>query len=206
VGGGSMTSPEETPEASEQERRIARVIEDGWRIWETFDLEVRQEQWHPFVAADYERIRDALIRLYRPGQLFLEWGSATGVVTIVADLIGYEAYGIELDRELVRTAREMAARHGSGARFIAGSFLPAGYRYRSPAGDSRIGTIGEGASAYPEMGHPLEDFDLVYGYPWSGEEPMMRDLMSAYGRRDAHLLLHGGSDGVRVYSGGKLVT
>jgi len=201
-----MTSPEETPEASEQEHRIARVIEDGWRIWETFDLEVRQEQWHPFVAADYERIRDALIRLYRPGQLFLEWGSATGVVTIVADLIGYEAYGIELDRELVRTAREMAARHGSGARFIAGSFLPAGYRYRSPAGDSRIGTIGEGASAYPEMGHPLEDFDLVYGYPWSGEEPMMRDLMSAYGRRDAHLLLHGGSDGVRVYSGGKLVT
>jgi hypothetical protein len=48
---------------------------------------------------------------------------------------------------------------------------------------------------------PLDEFDLVFGYPWSGEAAMMHDLMWAYGRRDALLLLHG-LDDVELYRGG----
>jgi hypothetical protein len=47
---------------------------------------------------------------------------------------------------------------------------------------------------------------VVYGYPWSGEEPMMHDLMRAYGSRGAHLVLHGGTDGVRIFRDGRPVT
>jgi len=43
-------------------------------------------------------------------------------------------------------------------------------------GDARMGTIGYGPSAYGELGLALDDFDLVYAYPWGGEEPMMLDL------------------------------
>jgi hypothetical protein len=50
----------------------------------------------------------------------------------------------------------------------------------------------------------LEDFDVVYGYPWKGEEPLMLDLMRAHGRTDARLLLHTVDDGVRIYRGGQL--
>ena len=50
----------------------------------------------------------------------------------------------------------------------------------------------------------LDDFDVVYGYPWGGEEPMMLDLMRAYGGRDARLLMLSGSE-LRVYRGGRLV-
>jgi hypothetical protein len=106
----------------------------------------------------------------------------------------------------VETARTLAARFGSGARFAAGSFLPSGYRYRPRDGDGRIGTIGQGESAYPALGHPLDDFDLVYGYPWDGEEPLMLDLMRAYGARGARLLVHGGNEGVRVYRDGRRET
>lgn len=193
------------PTDAELRARVAPLLEEGWEIFDRFDREVRDRDWHPFVAADYERVLEALLAVRGRGLRFLEWGSATGVITIMADLLGFEAYGIELDANLVRTARELAARHGSGARFAAGSFLPAGYRYRSSDGDGRLGTIGHGASAYPELGHPLDDFDVVFGYPWGGEERMMLDLMRSYGRGDALLLLQEGSLGVRAYKGGKLL-
>ena len=185
--------------------RLGSLCEEGWEIWARFDTEVRRDHWHPFVAADYESVLETLLAVREPGLRFLEWGSATGVITIMADLLGFEACGIELDPELVRTARELAARFDSGARFAAGSFLPAGYRYRPRGGDGRTGTIGHGTSAYPELGHPLEDFDVVYGYPWYGEEAMMHDLMRCHGGRGARLILHGGTEGVRVFRDGRQV-
>ncbi len=185
--------------------RLDALVAEGWEIWEHFDNEVRRRGFHPFVAADYESVLATLVELREPGLRFLEWGSATGVITIMADLLGFEAYGIELDPKLVDVARDLARRHGSGARFAAGSFLPSGYRWRPPGGDGRLGTIGDGTSAYPQLGHPLDDFDLVYAYPWNGEAPMMQDLMRAYGGRGARLLLHGVSDGVQVFRGGRPV-
>lgn len=185
--------------------RIAELCEEGWELWRQFDVEVRAHDWHPFVPADYERVLQTLLELRAPGLRFLEWGSGMGVIAIMADLLGFEAYGIELDAQLVDVARGLAERYGSGARFVAGSFVPAGYRWNSRTGDDRIGTIGYGQSGYPELRHPLEDFDVVYAYPWSGEEPMMLDLMRAYGDRSARLVLHGGPQGARVYRGGKLL-
>lgn len=186
--------------------RIAELSEEGWELWRQFDVEVRQESWHPFVPADYDHVLQTLLQLRAPGLRFLEWGSATGIIAIMADLLGFEAYGIELDAGLVDIARGLADRYGSRARFVAGSFLPSGYRYHSRSGDDRIGTIGYGRSAYPELAHPLEDFDIVYAYPWHGEEPMMLDLMRAYGDRGARLVLHGGPQGARVYRAGRLLS
>ena len=182
---------------------LVEIGEQGWEIWAQFDRNVRQHEWHPFVPADYERVLDALLTLRRPGLRFLEWGSATGVITIMADLLGYEAYGIELDEGLVAVSVEMATRYGSGARFAAGSFLPAGYEWSPKGGDGRMGTVGEGTSGYLQIGHPLEDFDLVYAFPWGGEEEMMHDLMRRYGAADAGLLLNRVSGDVELFRRGK---
>ena len=186
--------------------RIVALFEEGWEFWDRFDIEVRQHGWHPFVHGDYECVLEALLRLRAPGRRFLEWGSATGVVAIMADLLGFEAYGVELDSELVGVARGLAERHGSSARFVTGSFIPSGYRWRPPTGDGRIGTIGDGVSAYPELGHPLDDFDMVYAYPWEGEEELMIDLMRRYGDPEATLLLYGNGGEVRMFRAGKRVT
>lgn len=183
--------------------RLKELCHEGWEIWDRFDVQVRGESFHPFVAAEYEVVLEALIPLREPGRRFLEWGSATGVLTIMADLLGFEAYGIELDADLVEEARCLATAWGSGARFAAGSFLPTGYRFRDPRGDTRLGTIGEATSGYLELEHPLEDFDVVYGFPWSGEESMMLDLMRCYGRSDALLLLNGVDQGITTYRGGR---
>ena len=183
------------------EARLDALIEEGTEIWERFDQEVRTDHWHPFVASDYRRVLRALSALRAPGLRFLEWGSATGVITIMADLLGFEATGIELDAELVAMARDLASRHGSRARFAVGSFLPAGYRPRLRNGNGRLGTIGEGPSGYRELGHPLDDFDVVYAYPWKGEERVLLDLIEQYGNRQARLLLHG-DEGIAMYRGG----
>ena len=199
-----MTAPAVDGVDAALRARISAVCDEGWEFWRRFDADVRQDEWHPFVPADYEVVLEALAAERGAGLRFLEWGSATGVIAIMADLLGFEAYGIELDPALVDEARRLAAEHGSGARFAAGSFLPSGYRFRPADGDGRTGTIGHGASAYPALGHPLDDFDVVYAYPWGGEEGLMLDLMRAYGAPGARLLLHG-PNGVRVFRGGREV-
>ncbi|HEX5004845.1 MAG TPA: hypothetical protein VFV65_05980 [Gemmatimonadales bacterium] len=186
------------------EARLARLRAEGWALFDEFDHEVRDRRWHPFVAADYDAVLQSLVALRAPGLRFLEWGSATGVITIMADLLGYEAYGIELDGALVRTARLLARRFESGAQFVEGSFLPEGYRWTPRNGDGRLGTIGQGRSGYLELGRSLDEFDVVFGYPWDGESALMHDLMRRYGAPGARLLVHGTDRGVDVYCDGRL--
>lgn len=164
---------------------------------------MRERRFHPFVAADYDVVRTALLPLRAPGRRFLEWGSASGIITIMADLMGFDACGIEVDPALVETARATAARHGSRARFVTGSFLPTGYEWHADDGDARTGTIAHADSGYLRLGHALDDFDVVFGYPWGGEIPLMRDLMQRYGRRDALLLLYEATGTIRTYRGGR---
>lgn len=183
--------------------RLEAVCEEARSFWHRFDAEVRQDHWHPFVAADYDSVLDKLISLRRPGRRFLEWGSAAGAITIMADLLGFDAYGIELDASLVEVGRELAERVGSKAKFAAGSFIPMGWEWKPRDGDGRLGTIGHGPSGYLELGKALSDFDVVYAYPWQGEEPMMFELMRAHGHGDARLVLHSTAHGARVYHQGR---
>ena len=186
--------------------RLAQLCAEGWQAWERFTERKRNDDFHPFVAADYESVLAALLPHRGPSLKFLEWGSATGVITIMADMLGFEAFGIELDTDLVKTARALSERFESDASFVEGSFLPTGYVWQPSGGDGRVGTIGAGYSGYLDLGHPLDEFDVVFAYPWGGEEPMMLDLMQRYGRTDAVLLLNTVNGGVKTYVGGRLVT
>ena len=188
----------------ELQARLDALCEEGAERFDRFDREVRSDDFHPFVASDYRVVLSALAAHRRPGLKFLEWGSAMGVITIMADILGFDACGIELDEALVRQARELALAHGSAARFSAGSFLPTGYRWGRRGEDDRLGTLGEGESGYLMLGTPLDDFDVVFGYPWDGEEPIMLDLMREYGRPDALLLIHS-TTGVTTWRGGRTV-
>lgn len=202
-----MIATDGRPELNPELRaRIEVVCEEGRAYWDRFDAEVRQREWHPFVAADYAAVLDVLVPLREPRRRFLEWGSATGVITIMADLLGFDACGIELDSSLVVEARRLASTSGSNARFAAGSFLPMGWEWQSRDGTGRHATIGHGPSGYLELGRALSDFDVVYAFPWMGEEEMMLDLMRAHGRDDALFLLHSDQGTTRMYRGGRLVS
>ena len=189
--------------------RLRRICDDGRAVWGTFEAQIRNHRFHTFVPGDYECVLAALTALWvkvgmegRAPRL-LELGSATGVIAIMADLVGYEACGIEIDPHLVEVARALAARHEAPVRFATGSYLPDGYEWEDDRGDKRLGTIGVAAPAYAELGHALDYFDVVYAYPWQGEQEIVHDLMARHGAANAWLLLHGGEGGVSLFRGGK---
>jgi hypothetical protein len=185
--------------------RLATLFHEGWEIWDRFSREDQENDFHPFVPAEYEKVLESVLPYRRKGLKFLEWGSATGVIAIMADLLGFEAYGIELDGQLFDLSLALAHRFESRATFAKGSFIPQGYRWKPAGGDNRLATIGDGPSGYLKLGHHLDEFDVVFAFPWSGEEPMMVDLMKAYGGPEAIFLLNTVNDGVRVYRGGRRV-
>ena len=182
--------------------RIDALIEEGMTLFSEFDRSVRERSFHPFVAADYNVVLETLLSLRAPDRsrapTFIELGSGHGVITIMADLLGFDAVGIELDASLVAIARDLAKRYESNARFVAGSFLPLGYRWKSESGDSRMGTLGSGPSAYMELGRALDDFEIVYAYPWEGEAPIIRDLARRYANPKAKLVLMDAVEGVGI--------
>ena len=68
------------------------------------------------------------------GTLFCEWGSGFGVVTCLAALLEFDAYGIEVDSTLVHASRCLAADFDLPVEFAQGSFIPAGDRILMRAG------------------------------------------------------------------------
>lgn len=186
--------------------QLTELLSAGWELWEEFDEGSVDRDFHPFVSADYDAVVRSLWPLKGCGGRFLEWGSATGVITVMAQMLGFEAYGIELDEELVVSARRLADRFDSSASFAAGSYLPEGYSWSAPNGDTRTGTVGSGPSGYLKLGLSLDEFDVVFGYPWDGEDSMMFDLMAQFGRADTLLLINSASHELKGYRAGKLVT
>jgi hypothetical protein len=191
--------------------RITDLIEEGAALFDQFDRSVRDKAFHPFVPADFDVVLETLVKLREsPGRrhrsgppAFIELGSGHGVIAIMADLIGFDAVGIELDAKLVDTARQLAERYDSRARFVAGSYLPSGYRWKAESGDNRMGTIGSGPSAYLELGRALDEFDIIYVYPWVGEAPIIRDLVRRYADPSARLVLMDAVDGVEITTVGE---
>jgi hypothetical protein len=51
------------------------------------------------------------------------------------------------------------------------------------------------ASAWDELGQDLADFDLVYAFPWPGEEALFDALMRRYGRPDQAFLSYHSDEG-----------
>lgn len=132
------------------------------------------------------------------GRVFLEWGSGIGGVTLLAAGLGFDATGIEVDASLVGVARELAGRHGLGAEFACGSFLPADADVGPQDLDEFAWLDTSAAPAYDELGMDVDDADLIFVYPWPGEEAVVLNLFDAYAPRGALLLMNQGREGFRI--------
>jgi SAM-dependent methyltransferase len=159
----------------------------------------RGDEFSSFVPADHAGAC-AMLRELRPrADSFLELGSGAGVVTIAADLLGYDAYGIEIEPRLCDYARDLADEFGSDARFAVGSFLPDDFDAAAVLADADFHVTLDGTPAYDELGVGLADFDLVYAFPWPGEEELFVRLVREHGRRGTLLLTYDASEGFTVH-------
>jgi hypothetical protein len=160
-----------------------------------------------FVQSDYTTVYAALQAILgSPGSTcrsFCEWGSGLGVVSCLASMLELSAYGIEIDRRLVDLATELAHDFGLAAEFIHGSFIPP--KGEAIAEQVYAHDVGEMFwletsvdNAYDELGLDVDDFDLIFVYPWPGEQHVVEQLFDRFAAQGALLLLYDQFDSVRL--------
>ena len=144
-----------------------------------------------------------------PTRVFCEWGSGFGTATCLAALLGYEAYGLEIDAELVRLSRAIARRLGIPVTMLCTSFLPAGYA-ASAGGDGAALVTPEAVNAhhdtaearaplrYDGMESAIADIGVFFAYPWPEERVLMRQLFEAVARVGALLVVYHTDTDIRV--------
>ncbi len=154
-----------------------------------------------FVPSDFPRVYATLHELGErrlvPGQQLLEWGSGFGVVASMATWLDYETFGIEIHRELAEQAELLAADYELPAQFHVGSFVP-------PDGEPLTDSVPDshwlesGRPAYEDMGLQVDDFDLIFAYPWPGEEEVTFALFEHFAEPGALLVTYHGYEGIKV--------
>lgn len=184
-------------------REIEDFLEEANQRIEAF-IANRSVRISGFVPSDFDCVYQALEALadqeLATGNVFCEWGSGFGVVAMLAAALEFDAYGIEIERSLVEEARQLAEDLDLPVDFVEGSFIP-------EDGESIVEELftGEYAwldshadEAYSELGMSPRDFDVIYAFPWPGEEEIISRLFEEFAAVGALLLTFGQIEGVRV--------
>ena len=192
----SMSSLPTIPKAT-----LERLIHSGTAAWDEFGL-LASDRFHLFIPCDHLGAYEELRKLRSRATNFVEFGSAAGIVTIMADLLGYEAHGIEIEPWLVDRSAEIAAEFGSKAVFAEGSFVVPEYQDEIELLSSDSHNPTGGANAFDELGLDLDDYDLIFAYPWPGDEEWLYELVRRHARPEALLLTYDVTEGFRVTQAG----
>ena len=138
-----------------------------------------------FVSCDFEPVYTALRSIrttnLAAGNVFCEWGSGFGVIASLANSLGFESYGIEIEGPLVDHARTLAQEFDHRVEFVHGSFVPAGCEHIvERAVQSDVFWLNtEADDAYDSLEMDADDFDVVFAYPWPGEDDVITNLFDS---------------------------
>lgn len=143
------------------------------------------------------------------GNTFCEWGSGFGIATCMASLMGFEAYGIELEDGLVELSTKLAEDLNIPIEILCTSYLPEGYEeceghggkdLLPPQATSSGGGIIDTTPIYE--GLDPDSVDLFFAYPWPGQEEFMMELFSEVASEDAIFLIYHADGATTAYRRG----
>ena len=190
--------PPPGPQPTEVEAYLAAAgaringLSEGW-----FDSPV-----HGFVPSDFPLVRQGLAAVVEqglaPGGALCEWGSGMGVVTGLACMLGFDAWGIEIEANLAEAARDLADEFGLSAQFVCGNFLPPDCNPMTDELPESCWLATSGADAYEEIGLDVDDFDVIFTYSWPDDEAVVAEVFHRYAATGALLLTYHGLEGLRL--------
>jgi hypothetical protein len=178
---------------------VRNFLEEAQRRVDHFQ---REQHLPGFVPCDFARTYATLRQVsacgLAAGNLFCEWGSGFGVVTCLAAMVDFVALGIEVERQLLEEARQLAVDFQLPVQFVHSSFL-------NRADEAALGTDAEfawlriGAGPMPEaLDLQPADFDVVFAYPWPDEELLIDMLFDRHAQAGALLITYHEDGEVRV--------
>ena len=179
----------------------------AWIAQARQEIEEFEDRWdrsliEQFVAADYELVYQALrwTRENEPmiGNRFLEWGCGFAAISAFASSLGMDAIGIEAEPDLLRQAEIILEDWRVDVELVLGNFLPPGSE--SLADDPTLPSLGHRAgSGYDAMEMDLDDFAIVYDYPWPGEDDFHEAVFHRYAASGALMMQFCGPNDVRLW-------
>jgi hypothetical protein len=192
--------PGESPPAAPA---AAGLIADARARIESFIESHLDRPIHAFVPSDFPLVYAALChvaqRRLATGSLLCEWGSGAGVVACLAAMVGFDAHGIEFEADLVELARQLAGAHGVNVEFHQGNFVPhGGQEIAEAVSDFEWLAVG-GNDPYEQMELEIDDFDVIFAYPWPGEHRVVERLFERFAADGALLMTYNGEDGIRLF-------
>ncbi len=180
---------------------VEMFIRDANRRIEQFVHGRLDEPIPGFVPCDFRRVFEGLRALSEqhlaPGPSFLEWGSGFGVVACMAAELDFHACGIEINAALVDQSERLAEDHGVSVEFVCGSYVPVGGEDLVDELEDFTWIESGGMDGYGLLGLDPDDFDVVFAYPWPGEERLVHDLFEEYASPGALLMTFNGVEDLR---------
>lgn len=186
---------------AEANRRIDRLFESG-----------RNKRIPRFIPSDAIAIYNALDFItsedFPLGRVYCEWGSGYGIGSCFAALLGYEAYGIEIEAELATASEELANDFGINIQIINSDYMPEGFECGNGIGGAELVRSeqqvfgygnGDEVARYEGMDHGLDEVDLFFIYPWPGEQEFVQEFFHAVAADGAILLAYYGENDLCAY-------
>ncbi len=187
----------ELPESiTELLARADLLLQRYWDSWHRRPIE-------QYVACDFRDVWRALLAIrdqgLAGGKLFCEWGCGFGIVTALAYQLGWEAIGIEAEPFLVEQAKLFLTEEKISAEIWNGNFLPRGSEQLARQQADHASLFHRVPSAYENRDLAIDDFAIVFAYPWPGEDGFLKDVFEAYAADEALLLLFLGPYELELY-------
>lgn len=172
---------------------LSALVTDAMAASAAFDRQTGSDRIPDLVTSSPEIIWGFLTEMRRLvpdcGQTFCEWGSGLGIVTCLADALGWTAHGLEIEPRLIATAKQLAAKHNRSVQFDVSSYKQDGlFEGKIDPADLDTG-----------KGFGLLDFDVIYGYLWNAEYQAVTQLVSDHGRPGTLFLRYGGGLDFKIF-------
>ena len=173
-----------------------QVLQAYWDQWTKKPIE-------QYVACDFRDVWRALAQLtdskIANGNTFCEWGCGFGIVTGLASQLGWESVGIEAEPFLVDQANRFLDRNQLEGEILHGNFLPRGSERLAGSRSNHASLFHQVANAYEQHDLELDDYALVFAYPWPGEHCFLQEVFRHYAGDGALMLMFLGPYEIELY-------
>ena len=178
-----------------------RVIESGTNKIDAYERSA-EPVIHNYVRCDFHLLDQALTWIHDnhllTGNRFCELGSGFGIAAMLASLHGMTSLGIEIEPFLVDQSRTLAHALDLPTQFYCGSFVPRHIANILELSRDVEHVATDESDVYEEIGMELDEFDLLFAFPWPGEQHFFESVFQQCAAAGSCLLSYRGREGMHL--------